>query len=118
MRGFQVSMFVLCLSCGIYLLVNAPEFFLPDRYSPARGWQFSPIAARILGGGLLAIAAMALIFFRHHYHGAGHRLPGATIQKIYFVLAILALGLITLALNLAEPAATLGLPIRSVPPIP
>ncbi|MDR1662634.1 MAG: hypothetical protein LBR95_09505 [Azoarcus sp.] len=102
MRFFQVSMFVLCLLGGLYLLAVAPEFTLPERSDLARWRQFGPSAARAVGGGLLAIAALALIFLRHNYAGV-RRPPSPAVQKVYFALAVLALGLMSLALNLAEP---------------
>jgi hypothetical protein len=116
MRGFHVTLLVLCLFCGTYLLVHAPVFFLPDRYTPAQGWQFSPLAARALGGGLLAIAAMALIFLRHHYYSLERRLPGPVVQKVYFALVLLALGLISLSLHLAEPITRVTPPPRVAAP--
>ncbi|AWI79943.1 hypothetical protein CEW87_11555 [Parazoarcus communis] len=102
MRTFQVLMLTLCLVGGLHLLLQAPEFFLPDRWDPAFGRQFDATASRVLGGGLLAMAAMALIFLRHHFYAEVRRLPGAAMQKIYFGLVLMALGLITLAFNLAD----------------
>ena len=95
-------MFVLCLIGGAYLLLAAPEFFLPERDDPAMGRQFGPLATRTLGAGLLAIAALAMIFLRH-YFAEPRRAPGPVMQKIYFALIVLALGLVSLSLNLAEP---------------
>lgn len=103
MRSFQVLMFMLCLVGGLHLLLQAPEFFMPDRGDPARGRLFDATAARVLGSGLLAMAALALIFLRHHYYSVARHLPGARMQRVYFGLVVLALGLITLAFNLAEP---------------
>ncbi|MDR1229083.1 MAG: hypothetical protein LBK55_08745 [Azoarcus sp.] len=102
MRSFQVAMFVLCLLGGLYLLIAAPEFSMPERGDPARWYRFPPLAARALGGGLLAIAALAMIFLRHYYAEI-RRPPSPAMQKVYFALVILALGLMTLALNLSEP---------------
>ncbi|MDR2092872.1 MAG: hypothetical protein LBP58_06105 [Azoarcus sp.] len=102
MRAFPVTMFVLCLLGGLYLLAVAPEFTLPGRGNPTHWHQFGPSAARALGGGLLTIAALAMILLRHHY-AAPRRPPSPAMQKIYFVLILLALGLISLAFNLAEP---------------
>ncbi|MDR0634653.1 MAG: hypothetical protein LBF91_06705 [Azoarcus sp.] len=102
MRFFSVAMFVLCALGGLYLLVAAPEFSMPERHDPAHWRQFGPSAARALGGGLLAVAALAAIFFRHQYADV-RRPPEPTAQKIYFALVVLALALISLALDLAEP---------------
>ncbi|MDR1425010.1 MAG: hypothetical protein LBI92_10485 [Azoarcus sp.] len=103
MRTFQVMLFVLCLTLGLYLLAAAPEFFMPARDDPAWGHQFGAPAARALGGGLLAIAGMAFIYLRHRYYGETPSLPGPAMQKLYFAFALLALALMTLAINLAEP---------------
>ena len=100
-------MFVLCLVGGVYLLLAAPEFFLPERDDPAMGRLFGPLATRTLGAGLLAIAALAMIFLRH-YFAEPRRAPGPAMQKIYFALIVLALGLVSLSLNLAEPVRAPG----------
>jgi hypothetical protein len=107
MRAFQIMMFVFCLIGGVYLLLAAPEFFLPERDTPALGRQFGPLATRTLGAGLLAIAALAMMFLRHHF-AEPRRDPGSTMQKIYFALIVLALGLVSLSLNLAEPMTAPG----------
>lgn len=102
MRTFQVLMLTLCVVGGLHLLLQAPSFFMPDRWDPAVGRQFDATASRLLGGGLLAMAAMALIFLRHHFYAEVRRLPSSSVQKWYFALAVLAICLITLAFNLAE----------------
>jgi hypothetical protein len=102
MRTFQVLMLTLCLVGGLHLVLQAPAFFLPDRWDPAFGRQFDADASRVLGCGLLAMAAMALIFLRHHFYAEVRRFPGPTMQKIYFGLVVMTLGLITLAFNLAD----------------
>ena len=94
-------MFVLCLTGGLYLLIVAPEFFMPERDNPALGRQFGPLSARLLGVALLSLAALATIFLRHQY-ALPRRPLSSAMQKIYFALIVLALGLITLSLNLAE----------------
>lgn len=103
MRTFQVLMFTLCLIGGLHLLLQAPAFYLPDSRDASIARHFDAGASRLLGSGLLAVAGLALIFLRHHYYGSERRLPGRGMQRIYFGLAILALGLITLAFNLATP---------------
>ncbi|MDR2688359.1 MAG: hypothetical protein LBB76_01210 [Azoarcus sp.] len=102
MRNIQVMMFISCITLGLFLLLHGPAFFLPDRYDPTHGWQFDATSARLLGGGLLALAAVGFIFLRHHY-GIERRLPGPAMQWLYFALVVLALGLISLAINLADP---------------
>jgi hypothetical protein len=102
LRAFLVMLLVLCALCGLYLLAFAPEFFVPAHGNLASGRQFGPLAARALGAALAVIAALAAIFLRHQYAETPHY-PSSTIQKIYFALILLALGLINLSLNLAEP---------------
>ncbi|MDR3212851.1 MAG: hypothetical protein LBT71_02870 [Azoarcus sp.] len=116
MRFFSVMMFVLCTLGGLYLLTAAPAFTLPDRGDPAHWRQFGTLAARTLGGGLLAISALAAIFLRHHYYAEVRHPPGPAVQKLYFALIVLALGLISLALDLAEPVP--APPTRSAAPAP
>jgi hypothetical protein len=115
LRAFLVMMFVLCALCGLYLLALGPEFFMPDRGNPASGYLFGPLAARTLGAALAVIAVLAGIFLRHQYANP-RRHPGPMVQKIYFVLILLALGLVNLSLNLAEPAnAPPALPVADSP---
>jgi len=102
LRAFLVMMFVLCTLCGLYLLVLAPEFFMPMRDDLISGRQFGPLAARTLGAALAVIALLAFIFLRHQYAEV-RRYPSSTVQKIYFALIVLALVLLNLSLNLAEP---------------
>jgi hypothetical protein len=101
LRAFLVMLLVLCTLCGVYLLAFAPEFFMPLRGNPASGRQFGSLAARTLGAALAVIVALAVIFLRHHF-AVPRRYPDPTVQKIYFALILLALGLINLSLNLAE----------------
>ncbi|MCL2645039.1 MAG: hypothetical protein FWD51_06240 [Betaproteobacteria bacterium] len=101
LRACLVMMFVLCTICGIYLLAFAPEFFMPTR-DLASGRQFGPLASRVLGAALSVIAVLAAIFLRHQY-AETRRHPTHTVQVIYFVLILLAIGLLNLSLNLAEP---------------
>ena len=58
MRSLQVVMLTLCLLGGLYLLTQAPGFFMPGRWDPSIGHQFGPAASRLLGAGLLAMAAV------------------------------------------------------------
>ncbi|MDR2209640.1 MAG: hypothetical protein LBE22_11940 [Azoarcus sp.] len=102
LRAFLVMMLVLCALCGIYLLAFAPEFFMPALDNPAWGRQFGPLAARSLGAALAVIVVLAVIFLRHQYSET-RRYPSPAVQKIYFVLILLALGLINLSIQLAEP---------------
>jgi hypothetical protein len=115
LRACLVMMLVLCAIYGLYLLAFAPEFFMPAQGDPASGRQFGPLAARTLGAALAVIAMLAVIFLRHQF-AETHRYPNPTVQKIYFVLILLALGLINLSLNLAEPVP--APPAQAVPTAP
>lgn len=103
MRSMQVVMFALCVLGGLYLLIQAPAFFLPNRADPAIGLQFDAGAARLLGAGLLAAAAAGSIYLRRMYYSVQRRLPGMAEQRRYFVLLLLALGLIVAAMLSAQP---------------
>lgn len=103
MRSIQMVMFMLCVLGGLYLLWYAPSFFLPARGNPAFGLNFDALSARLLGAGLLAAAAAGSIYLRRMYYGAERRLPGPALQRRYFVLLLLALGLIGAAMFNAEP---------------
>ncbi len=105
MRSLQVVMLTLCLIGGLYLLTQAPSFFMPGRWDPSIGHQFGPTASRLLGAGLLAMAAMGALYMRAMYYSARRRLPGPAEQLQYFVLLVLALGLFAAALFVAEPGA-------------
>jgi hypothetical protein len=104
MRSLQVVMFTLCLVGGLYLLMQAPSFFMPDRWSPATGLQFNPAASRLLGAGLLAVAGLGVIYLQAMYYSAERRLPGTRTQWVYFALVLLAIALISVAMQVAETA--------------
>lgn len=103
MRTLQVLMFMLCLLGGLYLLTQAPEFFMPDRWSPATGRQFDSTASRLLGGALLAMAAAGASYLRNFYYSERRRLPDPAAQRRHFLLLLLALALMAAALLGAEP---------------
>lgn len=94
---------MLCVFGGLYLLTQAPAFFLPDRWEPAIGRQFDATASRLLGAGLLALAALGGTYLRAMYYRAERRLPDPAAQRRYFVLLVLALALIMVAMLSAEP---------------
>jgi len=102
MRSLQVVMFMLCVLGGLYLLTQAPAFFLPSRGNPAIGLQFDPTASRLLGAGLLALAAVGSLYLRTMYYSGQHRLPGPTRQRRYFGLLLVALVLLLAAVLSAE----------------
>lgn len=103
MRSLQVVMFMLCLLGGSYLLTQGPDFFMPDRWNPASGWQFGATASRLLGGGLLATAAAGANYLQNFYYSDRRRLPGPAAQRRHFMLLALALALIAAALVTAVP---------------
>lgn len=103
MRSVQVLMFSLCVLGGLFLLTQAPSFFMPDRWDPAVGRQFDTTASRVLGCALLAIAWLGADYLRRQYYSAARRLPPPAVQRRYFVVLLLALGLLTAAFNLAAP---------------
>ncbi|MDR0717921.1 MAG: hypothetical protein LBF50_11020 [Azoarcus sp.] len=121
-RGFLVLMLALCVLGGLYLLIHGPAFFMPDRLDPALGRQFGAAASRALGAGLLAMAGMGAIFLRGNYYITPRRPPGPAMQKLYFALAALAVGLMALAVALSEPvvlAAPAAIPVsRPATPAP
>ncbi|MCV2218199.1 hypothetical protein [Thauera sp. Sel9] len=106
MRSLQVVMFMLCLLGGLFLLTQAPAFFMPGR-DPAIGLQFDAASSRLLGAGLLALAAAGGQYLRTmYYHGAKRR-PASTAaqQRRYSAVLLLAVALIGSALWNAEPGA-------------
>lgn len=105
MRSLQVVMLSLCLLGGLYLLTQAPSFFMPERWDPSIGRQFGPHASRLLGGALLTMAAIGALYMRAMYYSEQRRLPDPAAQLRYFVLLMLALALFTAALWVAEPGA-------------
>lgn len=103
MRSLQVVMLTLCLLGGLYLLTQAPSFFMPARWDPSIGHQFGPSASRLLGAALLTLAAIGGRYMRLMYYSERRRLPGPREQLRYFVLLLIALGLLAGALVVAEP---------------
>lgn len=104
MRSLQMVMFMLCLLGGLFLLTQAPAFFMPGR-DPAIGLQFDTASSRLLGAGLLALAAAGGQYLQAMYYGAERRLPGTAGQLRYSAILLLALALIGCALWSAKPGA-------------
>lgn len=102
MRSLQVFIVTLCLLSGSYLLLNAPDFFLVDRFDAARGHHFSPQAAQLLGAGLLCIALAGLGYLRQFYSNQRYR-PSPGWQKLHFALLVAAMLLIGSAYQSASP---------------
>ena len=103
MRSLQVVALTLCLLGGLYLLTQAPAFFLPSRWDPSMGHDFDPSAARLLGAGMLALALAGMRYMKEMYYSAARHLPGAAGQRQYFALIVLAIVLIASAFQAAEP---------------
>jgi hypothetical protein len=76
---------------------------MPDRWNPAIGHRFDALASRLLGAALLAIAAAGGTYLRHFYYTERRHLPGPAAQRAYFMLMLLALGLLGAAVLVAEP---------------
>ena len=93
-------MIVLCVFGGIYLL-QGPSFFWPDRFDPSHGVLLSGLSARLLGTGLILIAALGLIAGRQAGRADGRAAPRRW-QVRYFVLIVLALGLVSAAFVIGE----------------
>ena len=105
MRSMQMVMFMLCVLGGLFLLTQGPAFFMPARIDPAIGLHFDAFASRLLGAGLLALAAVGGQYLRAMYYSEQRRLPNAAAQRIYFACLILALVLIGGAMWRAQPGA-------------
>ena len=103
MRSLQVVMMTLCVVGGLFLLMHAPDFFMPDRWDPSRGRQFDATASRLLGAGLLVLAVLGGHYMRNMYYGTRRQLPGPAAQVRYFLLLVLTLVLISAAMHRAEP---------------
>ena len=115
MRSLQVVMLMLCVLGGLFLLVRAPEFFLPAQWDPSIGRSFDPLASRLLGAGLLALAAAGAGYIHAMYYSIPRRLPSPAAQRRHFTLLLAALVLIGAALARAEvgPNPEYRPPLRS-----
>jgi hypothetical protein len=106
MRSIQVFIIVLCLVAGLYLSTGI-GFFLPDRWHPETGVQLDGLSARLLGAGLLVIAATGVIALKHFAPGQrDHHSPAW--HRRYFLLLVVAIVLISAALWLGERGPTPG----------
>lgn len=98
MRSAQVLMLTLCVLLGLLLLIQAPSFFLPERWDPAFGREFDALASRLLGAALLTVGWLGGGYLHRFYYRTGaRRLSGAHAQRRHFALMLLALGLVTAA---------------------
>lgn len=106
MRTWQLLTITLCLMAGLYL-ITGQGFFMPDRDQPATGVLVSGWSARLLGAGLLTVAYTGLVAIRTFAPGQILRRPPRW-HRTYFLLLILAIGLISAGLSLGERGPTPG----------
>jgi len=103
MRTLIAFTIVLCVLGGIYLL-QGPAFFWPDRFDPSQGVFLGGLSSQLLGAGLLTIAGIGVMAIRQASRGP----VGSASQRWqirYFLLILLALGLVSAAFTLGERGA-------------
>ena len=100
MRTFIAFVIVLCLAGGFYLLPG-PTFFWPDRWDPSQGVWLGGLSAQLLGLGLLLISALGVMTAQQAAGARGRPAPRPW-QLRFFLLLMLALGLISAAFQLGE----------------
>lgn len=100
MRSLIAFTIVLCLVGGMWLL-QGPDFFWPDRIDPSQGVFLGGLSAQLLGAGLLGIAAAGVMAIRQASRGKVGSAP-RDWQLRYFLLIVLALGLVSAAFSLGE----------------
>ncbi|MCK0507061.1 hypothetical protein [Aromatoleum anaerobium] len=100
MRTFQALAIVLCVFGAIHLL-QGPAFFWPDRFDPSHGVLLGGLSSRLLGAGLVVVAALGLMAGRQAGRGDGRAAPPRW-QLRYFLLILLALGLASTAFTIGE----------------
>ncbi len=103
MRTFLASVIMLCLFAGLYLL-QGPAFFMPSRQDPAFGIMLEGRSAQLLGAGLLTVAALGLMVTWQAGSGKG-RIAPRIWQICFFVLTVMALGLISGAFLSGTPGS-------------
>lgn len=106
MRSIQVFIVALCTLAGLYLSTGA-GFFLPDRWNPQFGVQLGGLSSKLLGAGLLTIAATGVIALKNFAPGQRERHSPAWHRR-YFLLLVTAIALISAALWLGERGPTPG----------
>lgn len=89
MRFFLAFAIIACLAGGAWLWQGA-DFYWPARGDPTLALHLSGNAARLLGAGLFATAALGAMAVSQARHGP----PDRRWQYAYFVLAMLAVGCI------------------------
>ena len=100
MRTFIAFTMTLCLLGGAWLL-QGPSFFWPDRFDPSQGVFLDGLSAQLLGAGLLTIAALGAMVIARAARGVrGAATRGWQVR--YFLLILVALGLVSAAFSLGE----------------
>lgn len=100
MRSLIAFTIVLCTLGGLWLL-QGPAFFWPDRFEPSQGVLLAGFASQLLGAGLLTIALAGVMAIGQAQRGR----VGTASQRWqirYFLLILLALGLVSAAFTLGE----------------
>jgi hypothetical protein len=100
MRSLPIVILVLCLFLGAYLLINAPPFFVVNRFDPSQGVWLSSGSSRVLGIGLLVVAWGGVRFIRQVFYV--RKTPDWAWQRMHFVLTLLGLALMVTALYSGE----------------
>ncbi|NMG30236.1 hypothetical protein [Aromatoleum evansii] len=100
MRTFVAFTMTLCLLGGAWLL-RGPEFFWPDRLDPSQGVFLGGLSSQLLGAGLLTIAGLGAMVVGRAARGV-HGAPTRAWQVRYFLLILIALGLVSAAFSLGE----------------
>ncbi|AKU10379.1 hypothetical protein AzCIB_0474 [Azoarcus sp. CIB] len=100
MRTFIAFTMTLCLLGGAWLL-RGPAFFWPDRLDPSQGVFLGGLSAQLLGAGLLTIAGLGAMVIARAARGVrGAATRGWQVR--YFLLILIALGLLSAAFSLGE----------------
>lgn len=106
MRAIQVFIITLCLVVGLYLITGR-GFFMPGRWDPSVGVQLNGWSARLLGSGLLLLAALGVVALKTFGGGIREHKPQAWHLR-YFAALALAIALIFGALLTGERGPTPG----------
>ncbi|WP_332675696.1 hypothetical protein [Aromatoleum sp.] len=100
MRTFLALTIVLCTVGGLYLL-QGPVFFWPDRFDPSQGVALGGTSSQLLGAGLLVIGAVGVMAARQAARSPS-RPATRRWQLRYFLLIVVALGLVSAAFTTGE----------------
>jgi MFS family permease len=103
MKHFIALSIVLCLLGGLYLLQGVPMFW-PDRFEPRQGVFLDSVSVRLLGLGLLVIAALGVMVVQRANSGARQPAP-ASWQWQFFIGLLVAITAISVAFVRGEPGA-------------